>query len=133
MPFQQLTEEACCHPAIASRLDQDVDDVAILVHGATELLPALNRHEELVQIPGVARPAPSAPQRPRVGEAERLTPMPNRFIRHRDTSLGEEIFDISETQAEAMIDPDGVTNDLGGKAVAAVAGHRSTLPAAASA
>ena len=48
---------------------------------------------------GITGIAPS--QSPRVVEAERLTPVPNRFIGHGDTSFGEEILDISETHARA--------------------------------
>ena len=53
-----------------------------------------------------------------------------------DAALGEQIFDISETQAETVIQPDGVTDDFREKAVPAVAWwlarHPPTLPPAAS-
>ena len=50
--FNSLRKNPSGRPAIASRLDQDVDHVTVLVHGAPQiLLPALDRHEELVQIP----------------------------------------------------------------------------------
>jgi len=52
-------------------------------------------------MPRVAHAAPVVPQPPSVLEPERPTPLPNRFIRHDDT--GEEIFDISKTQAEAVV------------------------------
>ena len=61
--------------------------------------------------------------------------MPNRVIRHGDPPFGEEIFDIPETQAETVVEPDGVTDDFRGKSVSAVGGrlarHRATLPLAA--
>ena len=48
----------------------------------------------------------------------------------------EEIFEISETQAEAVVEPDDVADDVRGKSVSAVAGrvavHLPTLPPAAS-
>ena len=47
--------------------------------------------------------------------------MPNRLIRHGDTPFGEEIFDIPETQAETVVEPDGVTDDFRGKSVSAIA------------
>jgi hypothetical protein len=31
---------------------------------------------------------------------------------HGDAAFGEELFDISDTQAEAIIEPDGVTDDV---------------------
>ena len=71
-----------------------------------------------------------------VVEPERQTPQSNRLIRHGDTSFREEILDISETQAEPVVEPDGVTDDCRGKAVSAIArrlaDHRPTLPPAAS-
>ncbi len=66
----------------------------------------------------------------------RQIPLADGFVRDRDPPLGEEIFDISETQAEAVIEPDGVTDDFGRESVSVIAGrrviHRPTLPAAAS-
>ena len=38
--------------------------------------------------------------------------IPDRLIRHSDTPFGKEIFDISETQAETVVEPDGVTDDF---------------------
>ncbi len=65
-----------------------------------------------------------------------MTPVADSFVRDRDPPLGEEIFDISETQAEAVIEPDGVTDDFGRESIAVIAGrrviHRPTLAAAAS-
>ena len=86
-------------------------------------------------MPGVALAAPAVPQLPCVVEPERSTPVPNRLIRHGDPPFGEEIFDISETQAETIVEPDGVTDDFRGKSVSAraerLARYRSTvLPAA---
>ena len=124
-------------PPIAPRLDENVDDVAVLVHGPPQiLLPSVNLHEHFVQIPGVAHAAPAVAQAPREVESECQTPLPNRLIRDGDAALGEKIFAISETQAETVIQPDGVTDDVRGKAVPAIAGrlacHRPTLPSAAS-
>ena len=61
---------------------------------------------------GVALTAQAVPQPLRVVESERSTPVPNRLIGHGDTPFGEEIFDIPETQAETVVDSDGVTDDL---------------------
>ena len=56
LSLQHLAEESYGRPAIAARLDEDVEEVAVLVHGSPEIsaLP-LNRGEDLVQIPGVGR------------------------------------------------------------------------------
>ena len=133
LPFQQLPEESDGRPPIAPRLDEDVDDVAVLVHGPPQiLLPPVELGEELVQMPRVAHAAPAASQPASVVEPERPTSLPNRLIRHGDPAFGEEIFDISETQAEPVVEPDGVTDDFTGESVSTIAGrlvlHRPTLP-----
>ena len=118
LSFQELPEEPFSRPAIAPRLHQDVEHVAVLVHGPPQiLLPPPDLDEQLVQMPGVALAAPAVPQPPCVVEPERSTPMSNRLIRYGDTPFGEEIFDIPKTQAETMVEPDGVTDDFRGKSV----------------
>ena len=46
--------------------------------------------------------------------------MSNGFIGDHDSAFGEKILDISETQAETMIDPDGMANDFDRKTVTVV-------------
>ena len=84
----------------------DVDDVAVFVHGPPQILqPPLNLHENLVQIPRVAHAVPAVPQPTGVVEPERQTPLSNRLILHGDAAFGEQILDISETEAEAVVEP----------------------------
>ena len=80
---------------ITVRLYQDVDHVAVLIHGTP------------LRLSGIAR-------------TELLTPDPNRFIGDDDSAFGEKILDISEAQAEAMVSPDRIADDLGRKTIAAV-------------
>ena len=58
-----------------------------------------------------------------------------RVLRDLVGDLTEEIFDILETQAEMVVEPDGATDDFRGKSESAIAGrlarHRPTLPAVA--
>ena len=37
------------------------------------------------------------------------------FVGHRDAALGQEIFDIAKAHTEAVIQPNGVADDLGGE------------------
>ena len=112
--FQQFPKEARGRPAIAPRLHEDVDDVAVLVHRPPEVLPlSLDGHEQLVQIPRVAHSPASAPQPPRVVEPERLTPLPNRLVGDGDAALGQQVFCIAKAKTETMIEPDGVADDFG--------------------
>ena len=89
MPFQQLPKETRRGMPIALRLPQDVDHVAVLVNRPPEiLLPPPDVHEQLVQIPRVAQaPAPS-PQRARVLQTERPTPVPNTLVAFKSGTPG---------------------------------------------
>jgi hypothetical protein len=109
---------------IASGLEKDVDHVAVMVDGPPKiLLTPLNIDEQFVQVPGVAHRPPAAPQRARIRRPERATPLPNGLVGHDNAPLGEEIFRIAEAQTEPMVEPDGVTDDLGRKSIAAIAGR----------
>ena len=56
--LQQLAKKACGSPAVAPRLDEDIEDVAIVIDGTPEIVPpSLDGDEDLVQVPGVAQPA----------------------------------------------------------------------------
>jgi hypothetical protein len=76
--------------AISTRLQQDIDDLAVLVNGPPEV-PALaaDRDERFVQMPGVADGAGATPETSGVGRAERLAPAPDRLVREGDAPLGE--------------------------------------------
>lgn len=133
MSLQQLPEETGGGPLIAPRLYKDVDHVAVLVHRAPQLLlPPPNLDEHRVQIPGIAHPAPAAPQPSSVVESEGQAPLPDRFVRNRDPALREEIFDVPKTEAKSMVRPYGVSDDLGWEAVSSVRGrllaHPFSLP-----
>ena len=63
LALQQLAEKACGSPTVATRLDEDIDDVAILIDGTPEIVPpSLDGDEDLVQVPDVAQPALSTPE-----------------------------------------------------------------------
>src|SRR5215469_2815706 len=108
--------------SIAARLHQNIDNVAILVDGAPEILQlAVDSKEDLVQMPVVAEPALSSLQLADIICAELLTPPPNRFIGYGDAPFRQKILDIPEAEAETMVGPDRITNDLGRKPIAGVA------------
>ena len=104
-PFNSVRKNRAAGGAIASRLHEDVDHVAVLVHVAPETLsPAVNGDEELVQMPYIAHPAPAAAQCPGVVEPEGLTPLPDRLVRDGDHAFGEQIFDVAEARAKGVVE-----------------------------
>jgi len=113
LAMQQPAEEFLGSPLVTSRLNQDVDHVAVLVDGPPQiLLLAVDSDEHFIQMPGVSQPALASLQFPNIVRTELLTPQPNRLIRHEDSPLGKQILDISEAQAKSVASPDRVTDDF---------------------
>ncbi len=80
LPLQQLAKKAFGCPAVATRLHEDVDDVAILIDGTPEILPlSLDRDEDLVQVPCVSQ-ATLALQSTSVFWPELVAPKSDGFI-----------------------------------------------------
>ena len=110
---QQSSKESFRGALITARLNQDVDDVAVLIHRTPEiLLLAVDSNEDFVQVPNIAKPALTPLQFSGIVRTELLAPEPNRLIRDGDSPFGEKILDIAEAQAETMVSPDGVTDDF---------------------
>jgi hypothetical protein len=86
-PHQSAEEPLGCVP-IATRLQQNIDDITVLIHGTPKvLLLAVDSDKEFVQIPHIAEATLTPFQFPNVVWTELLTPASNRFIRNRDASL----------------------------------------------
>ena len=80
------------------RLKQNVDDVAILIHGTPKvLLLAVDSHEKFIHMPAIAETPLPLPKTPCIVSPKLLTPVPNRFVGNNDASLCQQIFDVSET------------------------------------
>ena len=121
--FQQLTEEALGGTPIATRLDEDVDHVAVLVNGTPEIvLLTLDVYEEFIQVPRITQATLSPLEPTCLLRAELLTPLSDGLVGDYYPSLCQEIFDITEAPAEAVVEPDGMADDLRWKSVSAVAG-----------
>ena len=54
-----------------------------------------------------------APHLAGVDRTEPLAPLPNRLVGDRHASLREEIFSIAEAEAESIVEPDRVADDVG--------------------
>jgi hypothetical protein len=75
---------------IAARLNQDVDHIAVLIHGPPEIvLLTIDSDKEFVQMPGVAEATLTPLQISGIARTELLTPDSNRFIRNEDSAFGE--------------------------------------------
>jgi hypothetical protein len=91
---------------ITTQLNQDVDHVAVLIHGTPEtLLLAVDSNEGFIQVRNIAGAALTPLQFSGIVRRELLTPQANRFVRADDPPFGEKILYISEAQAETMVRP----------------------------
>ena len=137
LPFLQLTEEALGCLSISPLLNEDVQGIAILVDSSPQILAsALNRDENLIEEPRVAKCSLSSPHRSRVRRTEFPAPLPDGLIGDDYPTLSEQILDITKAQSESVIEPNGLADDLRRVAVAPirdlVSDHVPSLTAARS-
>jgi DNA replication protein DnaC len=94
LALQEFPNESARRTRVPAGLDEEVDQVPVLVHGAPEILAVtVNRDEDFVQKPRIAESTLSALQPPGVVWAELRAPLPNGFVRHDDASFGQQILD----------------------------------------
>jgi hypothetical protein len=81
---------------------------------------AADADEHLIQVPLIARARPAPLER--VGErpAEAPAPGADALVAHDDAALGQDQLDLAQAQAEAVVEPHGVADDLGRETEAAV-------------
>ena len=120
---QQSAKEPLGCTLIAARLQQNIDDITILIHGTPKiLLLAVDSDEEFVQIPGITEPSMFLLETSGKVGSEFPAPSPDGFVRDHDSAFGQKIFNITKAQTEAMIDPYGVADDFRREAVSVVTG-----------
>ena len=121
--LQQLAKESHRGAPIPSRLDQDLEHVAVLVDCSPQvLLATVEGDEYLIEIPRVSEAPAPLPEPSRIHAAERTTPPSNRLIGDCDAPLGQEVLNISKTEVEAKVEPDRVSDDVWRESIAVVAG-----------
>ena len=103
------------------RYGRDIEHNAILINGAPEImLHALDADEDFVHMPLVARPWPAAAQAVSKTGGELVAPAAHGLIGDDDTPLGQDQLNIAQTEAEYVMQPNSVADDLGGKPMAVV-------------
>jgi hypothetical protein len=121
--LQKPPEEAFCGVGIAPCLHEDVENNTILIDGAPEtVLHALDPDEHFVEMPLVPWSWPAASQAIGETRAEFLAPAAHRLVGDDNAMLGQEQLNIPQAEAEHVVQPHGVANDLGGEPMAIVAG-----------
>jgi len=114
--LQKPPEEALRSVGIAPILNEDVDHNAILVNGAPEIvLHDLNPDEDFIHPPLVSWSWPAAARAVGETRTEFRAPAPHRLIRDDNAALGQQPLDIPKTEAEDVVQPDSMADDLGGE------------------
>ncbi len=118
--LQQLAKEALGGLRVPAALDQHIEHAAVLINGSPEIMQlAADANKHLVQEPFVSRLRPPPLQR-LVGVPEAQAPFPDSLLADEDASYGEDQFDFRQAQTEAVIQSDGLIDDLGRMAEALV-------------
>jgi hypothetical protein len=117
--LQQAPEEALGGSPIASLLHQDIQHDPVLIHGTPEVMQhAPDPDEDFIEVPIIPRPR-SAPAQPfgKLG-AELYAPVPDALMGDHHAALGQDQLDITQAEAENLVQPHGMTDDLGREAMA---------------
>jgi hypothetical protein len=104
LPHKHFAQESFRCSCIPTTLHQDIENLADLIHCSPQVvMPAPDLDEDLVDVPSVAEAALPALERAAVAGAELQAPAANGLVRHLDPALGQEIFNVAETQAESGV------------------------------
>ena len=84
------------------------------------MLHAADPDEDFVHVPLVPWPWPAASQAVGKALAEFLAPAPYGLVGDDDAPLGQKQFDVAQAEAEHVVQPHSMADDLRGEAVAVV-------------
>ena len=124
--LQQSLEKALCGIGVTAWLNQDVEHNPILVDSAPEVvLNTRDPDENVIHVPFVAWPRPSATHAIGERRGKLPAPAPDRLVVDNDAALSQNQLNIPQTEAEDVVQPDAVADNLSGEAVsiASIRGH----------
>jgi hypothetical protein len=84
------------------------------------MLHALDPDEDFVQVPLIPWPRPVTAQAVGETRTEFLAPTSHRLVGDENAALSQEQLNIPQAEAEHVVQPDSVADDLGGEPVAVV-------------
>ena len=114
LAVDQAAEKAHGGFLVPSWLHKDINDVPILIHGSPQILMfPVNGDDGFIQVPGIAQLALPLFQFAGIGGPKLQAPLSDAFIRDENAALSQQLFDFTKAETEAMIEPHGVTDDLG--------------------
>ncbi len=118
---QQAFEKALGRGRVPPALHQDIEHDPVLIHSAPEVVQhTIDPQEDLIEVPSVARLRPAPAQLSGEVGPEPQAPLPNALMGNRDPALGQDQLDVPQAEAEDIIKPYSMADDLGREAVAGV-------------
>ena len=119
--LEQFAHQFQCGPLVSSGLDQEIQNLPFTIYGAPQIhIPAIDRDEYLIEMPACVCGWMRSSELSGVGKAKFYRPAADGFIGDIDATLGQQILDIPKAQRKSEIQPDGILDDLGWKAVAVI-------------
>ena len=119
--LQNFAKEALSGSLVSVARDQDIEDIAILVHRSPKITAcATDRDEQLVSVPDVTETTLSPPQGSGIRRSKLPAPGSNGFVGHGDAALGKKVLDIAKAQSEPMVQSNSMADNLGWKPVAPI-------------
>ena len=118
---QQLPKKSSSRLLASSRLDEDIENAAILIDCTPQILQATtDLDEHLVEMPGIAQFSAPSTNAFCVVPAESLAPCPDRLVGHGDAALGHQFLDIAIADGEPKVQPHAMADDFWRKAITTV-------------
>ena len=97
-------------------MDKDIQRNAILIDSTLEImLHALDLDENLIKMPLISGPWPTTSQTIGKIRTELLAPALYRLVGDIDATLSQDQLNIPQAEAERVVQPDGMADDLGGE------------------
>ena len=87
------------------------------------MLLAIDPDEDFIDVESVTVATVLSLQSAGINSTELDAPEANRFSGYSDASFGEKILNISMTEIEAIVEPDGVGDDIGWKPMTLICIH----------
>jgi hypothetical protein len=119
--LEEFPEELLGRNLVTTTLDQDIEDMAVLIHRPPQIMPlmplTMNGEKYLIHMPCVACPRAPAVELMGILVAELPAPVADRLIRHDDPVGEQEFFHVPVAGAEAEIPPHRMADELGWEAV----------------
>jgi hypothetical protein len=117
----ELAQEPFGCLLVTTALNQGVKDETILINGTPKpMLCAIDGHDDFIDMPFVAELRCAPPDA--IGEfsTEFLRPAPDRFVADDNSTDSEQVLDHSQAKRKPKIQPDGMDDDLGWKAMTTI-------------